>query len=66
MMMTLLIGVLGFLVLGGLGFALAGGESGNMASPYYGDLLESWRDGNYFAAPVAAQAAHQLTLQPVK
>ncbi len=45
-------------------FALAGGQSGNMASPYYGDLLESWRDGNYFQAATAAQGTHKLTLQP--
>ncbi len=47
-------------------FALAGGQSGNLASPYYGDLLESWRDGNYFEAPTASGAAHKLTLRPAK
>ncbi len=45
-------------------FALAGGESGQMASPFYEDLLESWRDGQYFTAPTAATALHQLTFTP--
>ena len=29
-------------------FSLAGGQSGNPASPHYGDMLEDWRDGRYF------------------
>ncbi len=47
-------------------FALAGGQSGQMLSPHYGDMLESWRDGRYFTAPTAANAAHKLTLNPAK
>jgi len=45
-------------------FAMAGGQSAHMASPYYGDLLESWRDGLYFQAPTASGAAHRLNLRP--
>jgi penicillin amidase len=45
-------------------FAVAGGQSGQMASPFYGDLLEPWRDGRFFEAPNPAQAAHRLTLVP--
>ncbi len=45
-------------------FALAGGQSGQLASRNYGDLLESWRDGAYFEAPTADNAAHQLRLKP--
>ncbi len=47
-------------------FALAGGQSGHLASPNYGDLLEPWRDGGYFHAPNPAQAAHKLILRPPK
>lgn len=32
-------------------FALAGGQSGNPFSPFYGSLLDDWRDGRYFRIP---------------
>lgn len=28
-------------------FMIATGQSGNLLSPYYGDMLEDWRDGKY-------------------
>jgi penicillin amidase len=35
-------------------FALAGGQSGHLASPHYDDLLNPWRDEQYFLlAPTA-------------
>jgi penicillin amidase len=45
-------------------FALAGGQSGQILSPNYGDMLEAWRDGQYFTAPTPANAAYRLTLTP--
>jgi penicillin amidase len=45
------------------------GQSGQPASPHYGDLLALWRDGEYFPlaysrAAVERATAHVLTLQP--
>ncbi len=46
-------------------FSLPGGQSGHLASPHYGDLLENWRDGTAFAAPRAATATQRLILEPL-
>ena len=45
-------------------FAMAGGQSGHLASPHYDDLLLSWRDGEYFAAPTEKTAVNRLILTP--
>ncbi len=47
-------------------FAMAGGQSGHLASPHYDDLLISWRDGRYFAAPTPETAVNRLILSPAK
>ena len=33
--------------LDGSRFMIAGGQSGNPLSPFYGNLVEAWRDGRY-------------------
>ena len=45
------------------------GQSGQPGSPYYGDLIESWADGEYFPlaygrAAVEEVAVHRLVLKP--
>ena len=45
------------------------GQSGQPGSPYYGDLIESWADGEYFPlaygrAAVEEVTAHRLILKP--
>ena len=47
-------------------FSMAGGQSGHLASPHYDDLLESWRDGVYFAAPTEETAVNRLILAPAR
>jgi penicillin amidase len=47
------------------------GQSGQPASPYYGNLLRDWADNKYFPMvysrkAVDAHAAHRLTLVPAK
>jgi penicillin amidase len=46
-------------------FMIAGGQSGNPLSPYYGNLVEAWRDGRYVTLAGDEDAArHRLVLQP--
>lgn len=45
-------------------FALPGGESGQITSPHYGDLLRSWRDGEYFTQPKPGDLVDRLRLAP--
>lgn len=50
-------------------FALAGGQSGNPFSPFYGSLLDDWRDGRYFRIPgrgedIAEPGSRLLRLHP--
>lgn len=35
-------------------YSAASGQSGHFLSPYYGDMLTSWRDGRYFRLPDTA------------
>jgi penicillin amidase len=48
---------------------LAPGQSGHLTSPHYRDLIEPWRQGNYFSMSGAsngetAVASHSLILNP--
>jgi penicillin amidase len=50
-------------------FSIAPGQSGQPESPYYGNLLVPWSNGEYFPLAygrqaVDAAAAHRLTLRP--
>lgn len=50
-------------------FSIAPGQSGQPESPYYGNLLMPWSNGEYFALAFSRQAveaiaAHRLTLRP--
>jgi penicillin amidase len=50
-------------------FSIAPGQSGQPESPYYGNLLMPWSNGDYFPLAygrqaVDALAAHRLTLRP--
>ncbi len=49
----------------------APGQSGQPGSPYYGDLIDSWADGDYFPlvfsrAAVEEATAHRLVLKPAR
>ena len=54
--------------LSGSRFALAGGQSGVLGSPHFDDLLEDWRDGQYFEVrpPAAAGNEQRLILHPAR
>jgi penicillin amidase len=47
-------------------FALPGGESGQIVSSHYGDLLQGWRDGQYFTAPSPGDLVDRLSLEPAR
>jgi penicillin amidase len=44
---------------------ITGGQSGNPLSPFYGGLVEAWRDGLYVKLDgQQTEAAHRLLLLP--
>ena len=46
-------------------FMITGGQSGNPLSPFYGSLVEAWRDGLYLKLDgQQTEAAHRLLLLP--
>ena len=46
-------------------FIIAGGQSGHPLSPFYGNLLEAWRDGLYIRlVGPENEARHRLVLRP--